>query len=257
MCRQCAWWENVSQWPGYREKKESAVWFEKAAEKGDMESQYDYCLALYSGKGIEADIEKAIYWAEKAAEKGHARAQAICGEVYLKGIDVKQDKEKGIAWLTKAAEQGNADVQFLLGRMYWEADTIPHDMEKACDLLEEAAAQGKEEAKILLEKIKKACEMFEEATRLLKMEGHFREGLDYLHHAAKVGHSKAQFCLGQVLYEIEPQKRDILAFRWYEVAARRGNEEAKELLVLYYAKGEYKTQSEKEVLVWLEEWGNT
>ena len=55
---------------------------------------------------------------EKAAEQGNADAQFNLGFMYQDGRGLKQSDEKAVEWYEKAAKQGDADAQYYLGLLY-------------------------------------------------------------------------------------------------------------------------------------------
>src|SRR5690606_40942624 len=71
-----------------------------------------------NGNGVAKDYKKAVEWYQKAAEKGNADAQFNLGVMYKNGNGVAKDYKKAVEWYQKAAEKGNANAQFNLGVMY-------------------------------------------------------------------------------------------------------------------------------------------
>ena len=55
--------------------KKAIEWFEKAAEQGDADAQYNLGVMYYDGQGVDVNYKKAFECYEKAAEQGHAQAQ--------------------------------------------------------------------------------------------------------------------------------------------------------------------------------------
>ena len=49
--------------------------YQKAANLGNGNAQYNLALIYESGNGIEKNIDKAIYWYEKSAKQGHQNSQ--------------------------------------------------------------------------------------------------------------------------------------------------------------------------------------
>lgn len=47
-------------------------WFQKAAEQGDPDAQFNLGCCYDKGHGCEQDLNKAKEWFQKAAEQGHA-----------------------------------------------------------------------------------------------------------------------------------------------------------------------------------------
>ena len=48
--------------------------YQKAATLGNIEAQYNLAFMYENGKGIERDMDQAIYWYEKSARSGCIRA---------------------------------------------------------------------------------------------------------------------------------------------------------------------------------------
>ncbi len=76
----------------------------KAAENGDIESQYSLATLYYEGKETEKNLEKAFYWYQKAAENGFERAQYNLARLYENGEGTEKNLEKAFYWYQKAAE---------------------------------------------------------------------------------------------------------------------------------------------------------
>ena len=88
----------------YKEGKyhEAAYWYEKAANQGYAQAQYNLGLCYGNGQGVEEDYEKAVFWFEKAANQGYAEAQYFLGWCYENGIGVKKDLKKAKLWKDKS-----------------------------------------------------------------------------------------------------------------------------------------------------------
>lgn len=52
-------------------------WFRKAAEKGQVNAQYNLGVKLEAGQGVAKDMQQATYWYKKAAAQGHTSAQYV------------------------------------------------------------------------------------------------------------------------------------------------------------------------------------
>lgn len=82
----------------------------KAANQGDVVSQYNLALMYNKGVGVPQDDAEALKWYLKAAEQGHALAQYNLGMVYYFGKSVPQDMVTAYKWVMVAAEYGNNAV---------------------------------------------------------------------------------------------------------------------------------------------------
>jgi hypothetical protein len=52
----------------------AAKWWRKAAEAGDLVSQWDFGLCYYYGQGVDRDVAQAMVWSRRAAAQGHPQA---------------------------------------------------------------------------------------------------------------------------------------------------------------------------------------
>ena len=65
-------------------------------------------------QGVAQDYTKAFEWYQKAANQGDADAQYNVGYMYYQGQGVAKNFAKAIEWFKKAASQGNEDAADLL-----------------------------------------------------------------------------------------------------------------------------------------------
>jgi uncharacterized protein len=98
----------------------AAQWFRKAAEAGDITSQYDLGRAYETGGGVPQDYAEAMAWYRKSASRGDIIASdGIVGMagLYEKGAGVPQDLDKAIALYRQAADLGNVAASKALARL--------------------------------------------------------------------------------------------------------------------------------------------
>ncbi|MBK8223248.1 MAG: sel1 repeat family protein [Candidatus Obscuribacter sp.] len=76
------------------------------ATTGDAEAQFQ-AGELYARQETPAQDKTAAQWYEKAANQGHSEAQYNLGKLYLSGRLGKDKKEDARHWLEKARDQGN------------------------------------------------------------------------------------------------------------------------------------------------------
>ena len=132
-----------------RNDKIAAVWFEKAANQGNAEAQYQLGN-LYENSQLPKDYGLAASWYHKAAQQGSAKAQARLGVFYSLGLGVTQNPNEAILWSGKAALQGNADAQYWFGLNYLQGKRAPKDAQIAMGWLSKAAAQGHTDSLLLM-----------------------------------------------------------------------------------------------------------
>jgi TPR repeat protein len=85
---------------------------ERAAEEGNVDSQYALGITLLGGQwGAEGNKHAAV-WLGRAAERGHGLAQMQLARLYRAGVGVRADNVRAYVWLNLAAAQGitGADV---------------------------------------------------------------------------------------------------------------------------------------------------
>jgi TPR repeat protein len=118
----------------------------RAAEQGDVHSQFNLGWMYAEGRGVPQNYKEAIYWYAKAANQGDASAQFNLGMMYDNGEGVAQDHKQAAHWYAKAAEQGIAVAQYNLGMMYDRGEGVIQDFKQAYLWFSLAAAQGLENA---------------------------------------------------------------------------------------------------------------
>jgi TPR repeat protein len=105
----------------------AAGWFERAAQQGHAQAQFNWAQHLAGGGGgqgggegggeggggapLEAEaaaaaaalqLRRAAVWYRKAAEQGHVRAQSMLGSAYYFGEGVEESKQQAVAWYVVA-----------------------------------------------------------------------------------------------------------------------------------------------------------
>jgi|GEM_PF-683324 len=132
-----------------RDDKMAAAWFEKAANQGNAEAQYQLGN-LYENSQLPKDYKAAANWYLKSAQQGSAKAQARLGMFYSNGLGVAQNPNEAILWSGKAALQGNADAQYWFGLGYMQGKRAPKNAQLAMGWLSKAAAQNHTDALLLM-----------------------------------------------------------------------------------------------------------
>jgi hypothetical protein len=104
------------------------MWFRKAAEQGDVRSQYNLGILYEMGAGIPVDYAESMKWFQKAARQDHTEAQTILGFRYRFHGDGPESRAEAAKWFREAAEKGVATAQRALGGMYEKGDGVPQDL---------------------------------------------------------------------------------------------------------------------------------
>lgn len=109
----------------YLMNKDTAKWFELAAEQGHPQAAYDLIRWYRFDVEDEDSDEKADYWTLKSIElqtalanAGDAEAQYKLGEIYSALSWEGRDYDIGVQWYTKAAEQNHVNALYELAEAY-------------------------------------------------------------------------------------------------------------------------------------------
>jgi hypothetical protein len=161
------------------------------ATAASLEEMYEQAFTLYKQQNFVAAYEMFSI----AAEKGHIQSQYFLGALYQSGIGVQQSFTEAAKWYRIAADKGSPGAQLNLGIMHANGLGIAKNLVEAEKLLRKAAANQS------------------------------------IPDAAWI--SSAQYWIGWVI-EQSPDltigQAKAAAEPWYELAAERGNEEAKKAL---------------------------
>ena len=71
--------------------KDDFVYDLSLATQGVSVSQYNTGVNYSVGRGIEKDMEKAVYWYQRANEQGHSKAPFNIAIFYADGIYIERD----------------------------------------------------------------------------------------------------------------------------------------------------------------------
>ena len=243
---------------------EAMACFQKAADKGNAEAEYNIADLYLNGLGVEEDLETSAEWLKKSAEKDYPEAQNMLAVMYYGGVGVPQDYEKAAKWAKRAATYDMVDAQYVLANLYIDGRGVPQDYNKAAELFLKVEKKGGDLAKeaqsvlaiLYLEGLgvpqsdDKAVEMLRKASGLSLAEAQFRIGelynkgnkdlnikqdvdktVKWFRRAAENGHAQAQNYMGTIYYQgvgVTKSVKD--AKYWWQKAADQGNEDAKEAL---------------------------
>jgi TPR repeat protein len=117
-------------------------WFNKQAETGQAEAQFNLGRCYYYGLGVPKDLHLAVKYCKLAAEQGYAIAQITLGGCYQNGEGVIKDLTLAVKYYQLAADQGNATAQTNLGSCYKNGWGVPKDLTLAVKYYQLAADQG-------------------------------------------------------------------------------------------------------------------
>lgn len=100
---------------GHEDIVQAAVWYGKAADKGDMESCRELGKRYVYGNGVRTDVRKGLELLKKAADKGDMESCRELGNLYTDGKIVSLDLNMGIHYLEKAWNKGDGPSAYKAG----------------------------------------------------------------------------------------------------------------------------------------------
>lgn len=102
-----------------KDESEAVVWYQRAADLGDMNGQYWLAFMIGNGRGgIGANWNGAYPMMLKAAMQGHSDARFMLGFMFQSGQGVDQNMEQAATWYRLASEtRPNQKAQYNLAGM--------------------------------------------------------------------------------------------------------------------------------------------
>lgn len=208
----------------------------KAAEHGDVFSQYSLALAYHMGRGVSQDSGTAVQWYRRAAEQGHVESQYALGSLLDRGEGVARDSDEAHAWYNKAALHGHEAAQNILASEKWKDNSVrnisaptqkesqsPSDMSpEALEKLYQQAEAGDVDA------------MYNLGIMYYNGEGapkDHQQAMNWFLLAAQQGDADAQFNMGIMTGRGEGVKKDPkTSLQWFQKAAEQGHTEAQDII---------------------------
>ena len=93
-----------------KDETEAAVWYRRAAERGDVVSEERLADFLAKGHGVDKNETEALDWYRKAGDQGSGDAAWQAAQMYFKGHGTAKDDNAGMDWLKKAAALNQPDA---------------------------------------------------------------------------------------------------------------------------------------------------
>ena len=165
-----------------KDKNQSLLWYEKAAEQGILKAQL-YLAEYYEGENNQA---KTIYWYEKACLQNSIKAQYYLGRYYFK----ENNHQKAFEWFSKIEnsksslsadfllnkESENRFFYYVLASYYEKGEVTESNEEKALKYYELAAKNGSKKAQEILSNInQKDSTNIDNHTQAAKIAKSFKE----------------------------------------------------------------------------------
>ncbi len=129
-----------------KDNAKALQYFEKAASKGDLPSEYWAGKMLLGGMNVPPNKQQAVVYLLKAAEGGMAAAQTEMGTLYAEGNGVTKNLAQAAEWHRKSAVQGNPRGMWNYGNALKDGAGVAKDYDQALFWMSEAAPQGYQRA---------------------------------------------------------------------------------------------------------------
>lgn len=176
-----------------RDKKGELDEREKRAMEGSVDDQL-YCGKMYHRGGTyngKSNLVKALYWYNKAAEQGNSEAQFQCARMYELGDGAQKSNNKALEWYQKAVAQNHTKAQYNLALMY--LDFSEKKYYRDTFLLTRPPEDAKFQAWKLMEKAAAglACAQYMLGNKIYFDDKNYNDGYMLVLEAAKQGHEQA------------------------------------------------------------------
>ena len=125
----------------------AAELFQKAANQGLPDAQYNLGALYERGLGVPKDAVRAVTWYRFAANQNHAAAELSLGLAYANGAGVTRDYKEAARWFRSAAVQGVVTAQYDLGALYADGRGVEQSATEAYALFSLAADAGDSDAR--------------------------------------------------------------------------------------------------------------
>lgn len=236
--------------------KKAVNYFKRAAEVDNVNAIYNLGRCYYLGDGVPIDVEISAEYYRKAAEMGDSMAMYKLGYMYKYGIGVHRDMNECMLWYRKASEAGCVQAGGSSGIIYYKGYCdVEKDYSQALSLLEKASKKGSLKAQRQLAMI------FEEGHILpkdvQKSQHYYKKSLKMSRDLARQGDAFAFYMLGEYYYNGVPiiglEKDYGQAVKWYLKAAKKGIEDAQNMLGVCYYYGLGVPKDYEESVYWYEQ----
>ena len=210
----------------------SVEYYKRAADLGDINSQYIIGMYLLHGKWMKKDLESGIQYLQNASDREHPAAYYDLGLCYELGNGVKQCIAKAVNLYLSSMKHNYTPAIVKLCRLYHVGKGVELNLEKSFHLAQTAAELGDIDGKAFLGKIyekgsngsslvdeKKALELYTESAA-----ANSRYGLVFLGDC---------YAFGRIV-----KKDELKAREFYERASILGYREAYSVIGSGYRYGE-------------------
>ena len=238
-----------------------ASWFKRAADLGNVESQFNLGCLYRDGEGVKQDFAESLRRYRQAAEQGYADAQCAIGNAYYYGRGMPVDFELAVHYYRLAAKGGDAIAMYNLGESYRDGKGVSRSLATARAWLLYAQKLGADALGKALAKVYAASKAAGGGVKQFSLGCAYRDGngvkQDYLKalrcfdQAATFGHAYAHNEIGRVYYHawgVPPNFK--LALHYFRLGARGGDADCMANLGMFYRDGRVVQRSFDKARTW-------
>ena len=208
---------------------ESAKWFRRAADSGDIESQTRLATLYESGLGVSKSDVEAFQWASRAAGVNsspsvvasveRAEAQELLADYFSRGVGIAKSPTLSHQWYLQAANNGSWSAKWQVGLNLFYGDGVKKDIGQAIAWLRPGAVKGLTSFQYLLGVVLIEAEEFKPIGTQ-----NFSEAVSWLQKAAAQGDLEAKYELG-ILFAGSGRNYPE-AYKWLKAASDAGHADA-------------------------------
>lgn len=227
----------------YQIKEESIKWYKKAASEGDEKALQKYLTLKYCSKTYESVIRYRVGLLS-AADAGDNNSQYRLGEWFRNHNTQSAYREEAVVWYTKAAKSGHAGAMYSLGYCYEMGDGVSSSYSLAIKWYKKAANSGNKSARQkLAESYLYGRMVNKDVTEALKWYG-----------KAGIGISGIDLCNIGYAYDVGDgvQMDKLKAVDYYRRAAEKGDDVAQYNLGVCFENGNGVTRNLETAKYWYE-----
>lgn len=209
------------------------AYLKEAAERGNTKAQNSLSkFLLDQGNSPKNNLakSKAYNWLLGAAKADDVSAQYKLGHYLLIGENFAKDQAEGIKWLDRAARNGHRQAQYDLSQVYLIGQGVEKNIMLGEKHLTDAAYNSHAMAQFQLGQ--------------LLSNDKIEEKISWYLDATRKKHPEAPLALARLYVEGNGVKKsNVIAFMWAVLAAERGSQDAKKMVVKYSKKYNEKQKS--------------
>lgn len=197
----------------------AADYFRQAAELGLVEGKFRFAEILLKSTQDSATINRALAFIEEASKAGYPPALHAVGDMLRHGAFVVKNTDRALEFYKSASNGGYAESAFTIADMYLNGTDVHRDISVAIHWLKTAAQLGSSEASYVLGYL--------HSKRKSSSPEDLSKAAEYFKSAANNWHEKAQVEYAALLLAGKGTQRNLIeAYKWVELAASTGYEEA-------------------------------